>query len=120
MSNRLFFGRAAPAADGPDVYCRLMEPSETSTAERWEVRFHGHVQGVGFRFTTRDVASRFAVVGFVENLVDGRVRLVAEGTAGELRRFVDAVASTLERRIEGYERETLAASGEFMSFEIRR
>ena len=44
--------------------------------------FSGHVQGVGFRYTTRSVASRFAVTGYVRNLPDGRVELVAEGGSG--------------------------------------
>jgi acylphosphatase len=39
----------------------------------------GRVQGVGFRFTTVEVASRFPVTGFVRNLPDGSVEIVAEG-----------------------------------------
>ena len=98
----------------------FMETAEMSSAERWEVWFRGRVQGVGFRFATRDVASRFAVVGFVENLVDGRVRLVVEGTPAELGRFVDAVVGAMQRHVDGCERQTSSATGEFGSFEIRR
>ncbi len=91
-----------------------------SGAERWDVWFRGRVQGVGFRFTARDTAGRFAVVGFVENLVDGRVRLVAEGTAAELGRFVDAVVGAMQRHVDGVERQISPATGEFITFEIRR
>ena len=41
------------------------------------VYFSGRVQGVGFRFTTLQVAKEFEVAGFVSNLPDGRVRLEA-------------------------------------------
>ena len=43
------------------------------------VLFQGHVQGVGFRYATHGLAQRFAVAGYVRNLADGRVELVAEG-----------------------------------------
>ena len=43
------------------------------------VYFTGHVQGVGFRWTTEGIARRFEVTGQVMNLADGRVHLEAEG-----------------------------------------
>lgn len=92
----------------------------TELPQRWEVLFRGRVQGVGFRFTTRDVATSFAVTGFVENLSDGRVRLVAEGESTELQRFIDAVVVAMERHIDGFDREAMPAGGEFKTFTIRR
>ncbi|MBL8829940.1 MAG: acylphosphatase, partial [Planctomycetaceae bacterium] len=49
------------------------------SAIRRRVLFHGRVQGVGFRVTTRSIAQRFAVTGWVRNLPDGSVELLAEG-----------------------------------------
>jgi acylphosphatase len=49
------------------------------------------VQGVGFRYSTREVACSYEVTGFVRNLPDGRVELVAEGDEAELRAFLDGV-----------------------------
>jgi acylphosphatase len=40
----------------------------------------GHVQGVGFRYWTRDVATALGLRGFARNLDDGRVEIVGEGT----------------------------------------
>ena len=57
-------------------------------AERW---FSGRVQGVGFRARTLQTAREFEVTGLVRNLPDGRVHLVAEGAAKEVRAFVAAV-----------------------------
>lgn len=54
---------------------------------RMQVFYSGHVQGVGFRYQARQVATGFEVVGLVRNLADGRVELVAEGDETELREF---------------------------------
>jgi acylphosphatase len=42
-----------------------------------QVFYSGRVQGVGFRYTTKKLASEFDVTGWVKNLPDGRVELVA-------------------------------------------
>jgi acylphosphatase len=82
--------------------------------------FSGHVQGVGFRYTTQRVARGFTLTGFVRNLRDGRVELVAEGSRAELDRFQRAV----EAAMVGYVQETTVvespASGEFGAFAIAR
>lgn len=62
------------------------------------VHYNGEVQGVGFRYTARSLAEGFAVAGFVRNLPDGRVELVAEGEAAEVERYLDA----LGRRMSEY------------------
>jgi acylphosphatase len=55
------------------------------------VYYSGQVQGVGFRFTARQLARGFDVAGYVRNLPDGRVELVAEGEPTEINRFLQAV-----------------------------
>ena len=52
--------------------------------ERRQVRYSGHVQGVGFRYTAVSISRRHTVTGFVQNLSDGSVVLVAEGQAKSL------------------------------------
>lgn len=59
--------------------------------KRLTVFYSGHVQGVGFRHTTRQVAEGFDVCGTVRNLPDGRVELVAEGARSELEEFRQAI-----------------------------
>lgn len=93
--------------------------SEEAAPERREVYYSGQVQGVGFRYTVRWVASRFAVTGFVRNLPDGRVHLVAEGRPDELRRFLDAVDAQMGHYVADAQQQVGAATGRFEGFEIR-
>ncbi len=60
--------------------------------------YSGHVQGVGFRYTTQRLAADFPVTGYVRNLVNGTVELVAEGEAEQ----VDAFLSRVAQRMAGY------------------
>lgn len=44
----------------------------------------GRVQGVGFRYYVRQSTAGLSVTGWVRNLSDGRVELVAEGSRSDL------------------------------------
>jgi acylphosphatase len=54
---------------------------------RMHIFYSGRVQGVGFRYTAKNVAMGFEVTGSVRNLPDGRVELLAEGQKEELEAF---------------------------------
>jgi acylphosphatase len=55
------------------------------------VHFSGNVQGVGFRYSCRQVAKGFDVTGWVKNLDDGRVEMWAQGEESEVLEFLKAV-----------------------------
>ena len=57
--------------------------------------YSGEVQGVGFRYATRRLAQERRVTGFVKNLSDGQVELVAEGPADEVEGLLSDVASAM-------------------------
>ena len=76
----------------------------------------GRVQGVGFRYKTNEIAKSFAVVGTVENLGDGRVKIVAEGDFEEIDRFVAAVQSSSSGKIKSIDRYDCEPSREFVHF----
>ncbi len=65
-----------------------------------QVIYSGRVQGVGFRYTTSRISKKYDVTGFVKNLSDGTVELVACGTPEEVNRFTDAIATHFYQHIE--------------------
>ena len=85
------------------------------------VYYAGRVQGVGFRYTAKSVATGFEVTGIVRNLPDGRVELVAEGLKDELEGFQQAIReSGLGSLIAREDAEWNDAKNEFRGFEITR
>ena len=66
---------------------------------RKRVLYRGHVQGVGFRATCHHIAAGHAVAGWVKNLTDGGVELVAEGEPAALAAFLDAIAEELGHHV---------------------
>jgi acylphosphatase len=89
-----------------------------STTVRCVVHYSGRVQGVGFRWAARHLAQSYAVTGFVKNLEDRRVLLVAEGDATEVDRFLAAIAERMGANIRSAAVAHSPATGEFASFEI--
>jgi acylphosphatase len=84
-----------------------------------QVVYSGHVQGVGFRYTVRTVASGFEVTGTVRNRTDGAVELVAEGSREELDAFRQAIReSGLDHFIRKEDVFWAEAKNEFRGFLI--
>lgn len=85
---------------------------------RYSITFTGRVQGVGFRYSTCNVARRFDVTGWVRNEMDGSVKCTVEGDAAELDRFVEAVKQSMSGNIRDTRIERGQATGEFSGFAI--
>jgi acylphosphatase len=68
---------------------------------RRRVYYSGDVQGVGFRYTARSLGRQREVGGFVRNLSDGRVELVAEGEEAEVLAFLGEVEEAMRGYIRG-------------------
>lgn len=83
------------------------------------VFFSGRVQGVGFRYSVRQVAKGYEVTGYVRNLADGRVELVAQGTDRERKAFIAAIEEEMEGYIQNVERKALDETELFHDFSIR-
>ena len=80
----------------------------------------GVVQGVGMRFATLQIAQNFRVAGTVENLDDGRVKIVAEGDSEELMRFIQSVQELTSGRIKTIEQFESEPMNDFIDFSIKR
>jgi acylphosphatase len=86
---------------------------------RRTLHFSGRVQGVGFRYTVRNLAVQFDVRGYVKNLNDGRVELVMEGPEPEMDRLASAVSQKMNYYISKVDLKEYPATGEFDLFHIR-
>lgn len=85
-----------------------------------QVFYEGNVQGVGFRYTAKQIATGFDVTGAVRNLPDGRVELHATGEVDEVRAFLDAIEqSALRAHIKRRSETELPNPPDFYGFEIR-
>lgn len=78
----------------------------------------GDVQGVGFRYTAQDIARNLKVCGWIRNLEDGRVELLAEAEKERLEEFLGQIHERFLRYIRSRDVEWLQASGEFRDFQI--
>jgi acylphosphatase len=85
-----------------------------------QVFYEGNVQGVGFRYSVRQIAKGCDVTGSVRNLPDGRVQLQVAGEDEEVRAFLDAILqSELRGHIRKHTEEALPNPPAFRGFEIR-
>ena len=55
----------------------------------YRIHVSGQVQGVGFRWSAAREAKSRGITGFVKNLPDGRVYIEAEGSAEQLKAFIE-------------------------------
>ena len=85
-----------------------------------QIFYEGNVQGVGFRWTVRNIAKGFDVTGWIRNLTDGRVEMQINGEEKEVRAFLDAIMeSELRAHIRKQDETPLDAPVEARGFEIR-
>lgn len=82
------------------------------------VYYSGMVQGVGFRFTAESVAMDLGVCGWVKNLRDGRVEIVAEAEEKALKDFLNRLNQNFSRYIQDADVKWQESAGEFNEFRI--
>lgn len=86
----------------------------------WEYFFSGRVQGVGFRYTAQRLAEREGLVGTVENLPDGRVRLCVLAAEPQIESFLEQLTTAMQGQIAHFERRPLEPSADWRGFRIIR
>ena len=79
----------------------------------------GDVQGVGYRFFAQRAAARHQIVGYVKNLDDGRVEVLAEGPAQRVEAFRDELLTGPRfSSVDNIEELNLDPTGSYSSFRI--
>ena len=88
--------------------------------ETKRIIYEGRVQGVGFRYTTKDLARGFDVIGLVKNLPDGTVELIISGETGEVTEFLRELRedSVVAHHIKSVFEEEIAALPDLKGFSI--
>ena len=74
---------------------------------------------MGFRYTARRLAENFSISGFVKNITDGSVQIVAEGEVTEVERFLVALDAQMGDLIRTRELRWLDPAGDVSGFAIR-
>ena len=85
---------------------------------RANIKYAGHVHGVGFRFTARSVAAHYDMTGYVKNIPDGTVEVVSEGERKTIESFFADLGSRMSYYIREADIEWSSASGEFKAFDV--
>lgn len=87
-----------------------------------QVFYSGRVQGVGFRYGTKQIAAGFDVTGWVKNLPDARVELFVQALdAAELEAFLEDIQqSSMGSYIKEREIKAIAAQPDLRGFNIMR
>ncbi|KRN59146.1 acylphosphatase [Limosilactobacillus secaliphilus] len=86
----------------------------------YHIKVSGMVQGVGFRWSTYQLAQKLGLTGFVKNLPNGQVYIVVQGPSQAMHKFLQAIKDdsiTPYGHIEHYD-VTPANLGEYASFKI--
>ena len=91
-------------------------------SQNLQLWFSGRVQGVGFRFTSAQVAHGFEISGWVKNLADGRVQMEIQGEADILQAYLISLEKAIMGRGEITQREQVLGQIDptLAGFEIRR
>ena len=88
--------------------------------KRAHVFYSGRVQGIGFRYTAQNIAEDLGIHGWVKNLEDGRVEIVAESEEKNLKEFLDRISKgQLSRYIKDADVVWEKPSKEFNDFDIK-
>ena len=86
----------------------------------FRVIYRGRVQGVGFRYSTLTISKKFDVAGYVKNLNDGSVELVAVCDEPTFSEFDSAIRDRFSGFLTSVEVNTMSEAGAYKDFSIRR
>ena len=80
--------------------------------------FAGQVQGIGFRFTALSVANHYKLTGFVRNLRNGGVEMLAQGQPDDIDKCVQEIKNTIGSYIAEVKIEDATFDPQYKDFKI--
>ena len=85
---------------------------------RLKIHVYGHVQGVFFRYTTRKIARKLGVTGYVRNMPDGSVYIEAEGPEDKLSELLEfSKKGPKSAKVDNVKHEYIPPTHEFKGFD---
>lgn len=82
------------------------------------ILFSGQVQGVGFRYTARHIAGRYNITGFVRNLPDGDVEMLAQGAEQDIDNCIADIQDYFAGQIRDTQIEPVPCNSRYTDFRI--
>lgn len=86
---------------------------------RYEFRFHGRVQGVGFRYSAYHAAVSVGATGWVKNEWDGSVLMQLQGNSAQIACVLKALQNGMFIQIDETEKKILDVIETESSFRIK-
>ncbi len=80
--------------------------------------YSGQVQGVGLRYTIQEVALELRIYGWVKNLADRRVEVLAEAEEADLGIFLAKINEKFSQYIQAVDIDWQPAAGELRDFQV--
>jgi acylphosphatase len=85
-----------------------------------ELLVSGRVQGVGFRYFALQTAQRYQIHGYVQNRVNGSVKIIAQGKPPHIQAFIAAIQAGPTRGfVDSIERSPITAAIQYQDFHVR-
>lgn len=82
------------------------------------ITFTGRVQGVGFRFTTLRIANRYELTGYVRNLPNGSVEMLAQGRSEDIAECIRDILETFQGNITETKENDVSYDSLYADFKI--
>ena len=90
-----------------------------SGGRSFQVQIYGRVQGVGFRYSTRNLAKKMGINGWVRNSPDGSVEVYCEGDSAKLEKFLRWLAKgPIGSHVSRIQRREMPQSAKYRDFSI--
>ena len=82
------------------------------------ITFHGRVQGVGFRFTAQRTAARYMITGYVRNLPNGSVEMLAQSSAENITQTLRDIKETFKANLTDTSIQNVTPNPRYKDFRI--